>query len=112
MRRALFLLALALAAAPAAAQEVNDYPTEVRVEYAVACMAANGDLPDALQRCSCAIDAIADVLPYEDYVSAETVLRMRQTTGDRSGMFKGGGVMEAMVADLRRAEAEAEILCF
>ena len=110
MKRALVLLGLL--AAPAAAQQVNDYPTGARVEYAVACMAANGDLPDALQRCSCAIDAIADVLPYEDYVSAETVLRMRQTTGDRSGMFKGGGVMEAMVADLRRAEAEAEILCF
>ena len=111
MRWAPALLALA-AAGGAAAQEVNDYPTEARVEYAIACMATNGTLPDALQRCSCAIDAIASVLPYEDYVSAETVLRMRQTTGDRSGMFKGGGTMEAMVADLRRAEAEAEILCF
>ena len=72
----------------------------------------NGETADALQRCSCAIDAIADVLPYEDYVSAETVLRMRQTTGDRSGMFRGGGMMEGLVAELRRAEAEAEILCF
>lgn len=106
------LALLALLAAPAAAQEVNDYPTEARVEYAVACMAANGGLPDALQRCSCAIDAIAAVLPYADYVGAETVLRMRQTTGERSGLFHGGGMMEGAVADLRRAEAEAEILCF
>ena len=114
MKRALVLLGLlaAPAAAPAAAQQVNDYPTEARVEYAVACMATNGESADALQRCSCAIDAIAGVLPYQDYVEAETVLRMRQTTGDRSGMFRGGGMMEAMVADLRRAEAEAEILCF
>ena len=110
MKRALVLLGLL--AAPAAAQQVNDYPTEARVEYAVACMATNGESADALQRCSCAIDAIAGVLPYQDYVEAETVLRMRQTTGDRSGMFRGGGMMEAMVADLRRAEAEAEMLCF
>ena len=110
--KAALVLAGILAAGTATAQQVNDYPTEARVEYAVACMATNAGLPDALQRCSCAIDAIADVLPYEDYVSAETVLRMRQTTGDRSGMFRGGGTMEAMVADLRRAEAEAEILCF
>lgn len=111
MRAALAVTGLLVAGA-AAAQEVNDYPTEARVEYAVACMATNGETPDALQRCSCAIDAIASVLPYEDYVAAETVLRMRQTTGDRSSMFRGGGMMEAMVADLRRAEAEAELLCF
>lgn len=111
MRTALALVAL-LAPLAAVAQEVNDYPTAVRVEYAVACMATNGETPDALQRCSCAIDAIADVLPYEDYVAAETVLRMRQTTGERSGMFRGGGMMETTVAELRRAEAEAEILCF
>ena len=105
-------LALALTAAPASAQAVNDYPTNARVEYAFACMATNGQTRDMLDRCSCAIDRIAEVLPYADYVGAETILRMRQTTGDRSGMFRGGGMMEAMVADLRRAEAEAEILCF
>ena len=110
MKRALALLGLL--AAPAAAQAVNDYPTPARVEYVIACMAANGEAPDALQRCSCAIDAIAGALPYDDYVGAETVLRMRQTTGERSGMFRGGGMMETAVADLRRAEAEAEILCF
>lgn len=106
------LLPFLLAAAPAFAQAVNDYPTEARVEYALACMAANQDSPDALRRCSCAIDAIADVLPYDAYVSAETVLRMRQTTGERSGIFHSQAVMEPMVAELRRAEAEAEILCF
>lgn len=112
MRAAPVVLGLLVAGTTTAAQEVNDYPTAARVEYAVACMAANGETPDALARCSCAIDAIADVLSYEDYTSAETVLRMRQTTGERSGMFRGGGMMEALVADLRRAEAEAEILCF
>ncbi len=101
-----------LQAPPADAQAVNDYPTEARVEYALACMAVNGESPDSLRRCSCAIDAIADVLPHDAYVQAETVLRMRQTTGERSAMFRGSPVMEALVADLRRAEAEAEILCF
>lgn len=111
MKAMLALVALG-AAGTAAAQGTSDYPTEARVEYAVACMATNGETPDALRRCSCAIDAIADVLPYADYVAAETVLRMRQTTGERSGMFRGGGMMEGIVAVLRRAEAEAEILCF
>ena len=99
-------------ALPAHAQAVNDYPTETRVEYALACMAVNGETPESLRRCSCAIDAIADVLPHDAYVQAETVLRMRQTTGDRSAMFRGSPVMEALVAELHRAEAEADILCF
>nr|WP_230312370.1 hypothetical protein [Paracoccus lichenicola] len=101
-----------LAAAPVHAQAVNDYPTNARAEYVFACMATNGQTRDMLDRCSCAIDQIAGILPYDDYVGAETVLRMQQTTGDRAGMFKSMAQMTAIVAGLKRAEAEAEILCF
>ncbi|WP_307536858.1 hypothetical protein [Paracoccus sp. PAMC 22219] len=62
-------VALALSAVPASAQAVNDYPTNARVEYAFACMATNGQTRDMLDRCSCAIDRIAEVLPYADYVA-------------------------------------------
>ena len=103
--------ALALSG-PAAGQAVNDYPTNARAEYVFACMATNGQTRDMLDRCSCAIDRISEVLPYGDYVSAETVLRMRQTTGERAGMFRAMPQMTESVATLRRAEAEAEILCF
>ena len=78
----------------------------------MACMATNGETPTALQRCSCAIDNIAAVLDYDAYVGAETVLRMRQTSGERAGMFRQGAMTNDLIADLRRAEAEAEILCF
>jgi hypothetical protein len=97
---------------PALAQAVNDYPTTARVEYVFACMATNGQSRDMMDRCSCAIDRIAEILPYQDYVSAETVLRMRQTTGERAGMFRGMAALTETVATLRRAEAEAEIICF
>lgn len=109
----LIALGTALAAAAQAhAQAVNDYPTNARAEYVFACMATNGQTRDMLDRCSCAIDQIAEVLPYEDYVQAETVLRMQQTTGERSGMFKSMAQLTEIVAGLKRAEAEAEILCF
>jgi hypothetical protein len=112
MRR--FALTLCLAAAPLAgrAQEcLNDYPTEARADYVFACMATNGQSRDALSRCSCSIDQIATILPYRDYVAAETVLRMRQTLGDRGAVFRTPTNV-AVVAELRRAQAEAEILCF
>ena len=111
MKRALVLIA-ALTAPAAWVQAVNDYPTNARAEYVFTCMATNGENREMLDRCSCAIDQIATVLPYEDYVSAETVLRMRQVTGERASMFKGMAEMTEIVAKLRRAEAEAEILCF
>lgn len=112
--RALTTLTL-LAAPPAArAQEaaLNDYPTAARADYVFACMATNGNTRQSLERCACSIDAIANVVPYEHYVRAETVLRMGQTSGPRSELIRGTGMMRDMVADLRRAQAEAEMQCF
>ena len=103
---------IALMAFPAAGQSVNDYPTNARVEYVTTCMATNGGTREMLDRCSCAIDRIAEILPYDGYVGAETILRMQQTNGERSSMFKGMAQMNETVATLRRAEAEAEIICF
>lgn len=109
-------LSLGLAAAAGGAEPPppvpNDYPTTARAEYVFACMAANGQTQDALMRCSCSIDQIATVLPYAAYVEAETVLRMRLAPGERGAMFRGSPVTRAISAELRRAQAEAEILCF
>lgn len=92
---------------------VNDYPTDARAEYVFACMATNGQNQDILRRCSCSIDAIAGILPYDDYVAAETVLRMRQGGGERAALFRGGApAATALLANLRRAQAEAEMICF
>jgi len=106
------LAAPLLAAAPVAAQPLNDYPTVARADYVFACMAANGQTRAMLERCSCSIDHIATVLPYEAYVSAETVLRMRQLGGERTAAFRTAAGFKDAVADLRRAQAEADIVCF
>lgn len=97
----------------AAAQDAtNDYPTEARADYVFGCMAANGQTRDTLRRCSCSIDVIASILSYDDYVAAETVLTMRQSGGERSALFRDTQPAMNDVASLRRAQAEAEILCF
>jgi len=111
MRSLAIAVALAIAC-PAAAQDLtNDYPTEARADYVFACMATNGQTREALTRCACSIDMIATILPYDDYVSAETVLRMRMMPGERAAEFRIP-ITTSIVADLRRAQAEAEILCF
>lgn len=110
------LVALAAAqglpAASAAAQGLNDYPTVARADYVFGCMAANGQSRPALEACSCSIDHIATVLPYDAYVEAETVLRMRQLGGEKTAPFRSAAAYKEVVAELRRAQAEADILCF
>ena len=109
------LLALAPAGSTAAqsvADRLNDYPTSARADYVFACMATNGQSRQVLEQCSCSIDRIAEILPYDKYVEAETVLSMRLTGGERMAVFNSAVAANNLVADLRRAQAEAEILCF
>lgn len=98
--------------AQSVADRHNDYPTAARADYVFGCMAKNGQTREMLQLCSCSIDEIAALLPYEEYVRGETVLSMRRVGGERMAVFTGAAASERMVADLRRAQAEAEIVCF
>jgi hypothetical protein len=99
---------------PVIAQDegVNDYPTTARAEYVFACMAANGGTRLALERCSCSIDVIASIFPYERYVQAETALSVGQRPGEGAELFRNNPLMRDLIADLRRAQAEAEVECF
>lgn len=98
--------------AQSVAQQLNDYPTAARADYVFACMATNGQTREMLDRCACSIDEIASILPYEQYLEAETVLSMRRVGGERMSFFRSAAMAENLVADLRRAQAEAEIICF
>ncbi|TGD96376.1 hypothetical protein [Methylobacterium nonmethylotrophicum] len=105
--------ALLLAAVPTPARaDDNDYPTEARADYVFGCMAANGQTREALTKCACSIDAIAAILPYDKYVQASTILGMRQGIGQRANGFRSTKVFDDKVAELRRAQAEAEIRCY
>lgn len=94
------------------AQRYNDYPTAARADYVFACMATNGRSRLTLEQCSCSIDEIASILPYEKYLQAETVLSMRRTGGERMAVFNSAVAAQNLVTDLRRAQAEAEVVCF
>jgi hypothetical protein len=108
----LALLVAGTAMTPARGAERAEYPTAERAEYVFACMASNGQTQDALRRCSCSIDVVASILPFDKYEEAETVLRMRRSGGGYLGEVFRSGTTSAMVRDLEEAQAEAEIRCF
>jgi hypothetical protein len=111
MRRALFSCALVAAMQPLAGT-ASDYPTDALADYVFACMASNGQSRLVLEQCSCSIDVIASILPYEEYVQAETVFSLRQLRGEKGALFRGGETVKETVAKLKRAQAEAEVRCF
>ncbi|MBR2117263.1 MAG: hypothetical protein V4458_12180 [Pseudomonadota bacterium] len=94
------------------AQEINDYPTAARADYVFGCMKANGETRQALDQCSCSIDVVATLLPYERYVTAEAVLSMAQVPGTLGTQFRSSEQATSALNDLRRAQAEAEVRCF
>jgi hypothetical protein len=116
MRRArtcgLALAGAVLAGGLSAAAELNDYPTDARADYVFACMKANGETHQAMEQCSCSIDVIASLLPYDRYVAADTVMSLSQVPGRFGAMFRSTEESKSVVTDLRRAQAEAEVRCF
>ncbi len=80
------------AISPLRADNLNDYPTTARVDYV--------------------FGVIATILPYERYVTAETVLSMAQVPGTLGNQFRSTEYAKAAVDELRRAQAEAEVRCF
>lgn len=108
-------LALCVAVFAPLAERANaaaDYPTETVVDYVLGCMRSNGQTREIVERCSCSIDVIASIIPYEQYERAETFRRMALTTGEASGLFRETAPARAAGSDLRRAQAEADIRCF
>jgi hypothetical protein len=106
------LVMLSAAAVVARAEDINDYPTSARAEYVYGCMKANGESRQAIEQCSCSVDVIASLVPYDRYVTAETVLSMAQVRGNLGAQFRSSEQAANALNDLRRAQAEAEVRCF
>ena len=105
-------LGLHLLVAAVGPADAHDYPTVAVGDYIFGCMASNGQTRRALEQCSCSIDVIASIIPYERYVEAETIARMRQVGGEKGTVFTGSAHFKEIVADLKRAQVEAELRCF
>jgi hypothetical protein len=89
----------------------NDYPTVTRADYIYACMLVNGQTRDVLEKCSCSIDVIAEVLPYKQYEEAETIMSVRQRGGESVAYLYAPPMLEK-VRNMKRAQVEGEIRCF
>jgi hypothetical protein len=117
--RAIFIAAALVAVAAQGAMAANelelpanDYPTYARADYVFACMQTNGQTRPVLEKCSCSIDQIAALLPFDEYEQAETIMSVRQKGGENVTMFNSFPPFLEKVKNLKRAQVEAELRCF
>jgi hypothetical protein len=96
----------------AAAQPLNDFPTQDRVEYVLECVAKKGGLKyETLYPCICKIDKIAEKMKYNEYAEARTINFMRKTPGEQGGIFRDPPKAKQLRDQLKSAEKYAEDSC-
>jgi len=106
----LALCALLLAGAVARG---NEFPTVDRVLYVQECMRAHpGPQFEMTNKCSCALDALARDLTYDDYVTMSTVSKAISIGGERGGTIRDAPALEAQAKRYRELQASAEKGCF
>ena len=109
------LLALAVVAAPGVERALaNDFPTQARVEFVLACMNLEGGQSyDTLYPCVCMIDRIASQISYEDYTTAETLSFLYSTPGERGGIFRDAAPeARSRIEQFQTLHEEAKAVCF
>jgi hypothetical protein len=105
-----FLLAALDTPQPARA---NDFPTQARVEFVLACMRDNpGIAQEAIYKCSCAIDAIAAKVDYDTWVELSTIANATTIAGERGGAIRDLKDGRKTIARFRELQDHAKKSCF
>ena len=110
MRTCRWLL-LMLCATPVA--YANDFPTRARIEFVLGCMRESKAPPqEAMYKCSCAIDAIAEKVRYSDWVDLSTISNGITIAGERGGVVRDLKDGRKLIASYKDLQANAKKQCF
>ena len=109
-RRLLLAPASLLLALPALA---NDFPTVDRVLYVQECMNGRpGPYYEMVNKCSCALDALASEIKFDDYVQISTAAKANSIGGERGSYIRDTEVLQAQIKRYRELQAKAKTGCF
>ena len=107
------LLILCTLPMASAADRANDFPTLDRVLYVHECMLAHpGPLFEMTSKCSCALDAIAKDVKFDDYVTFSTISKAMSIGGERGGTIRDAPSLESQAKRFRELQLKAEKGCF
>ena len=91
----------------------NDFPTTARVQFVLNCMQeGKASQQEMLYKCSCAVDAIAQQVPYDEWVDLLTLANATPIAGERGGALRDLKDGRKRITLFRELQATAKKACF
>ena len=113
MKTSLSALFAVCALTAVATAHANDFPTVERVLYVQECMRAHpGQSFEMTHKCSCALDAVAAQLRFDDYVTLSTVSKAMSIGGERGSSIRDAPSLEPQAKRFHELQGKAEKDCF
>ena len=96
----------------AAAAIANDFPTAERVLYVQDCIKNNpGPHFEMINKCSCAVDALAREVKYDEYVTMSTIVNAMSIGGERGNDLRDNETLKPQIKRFRELQAQALKSC-
>ena len=113
MKNVLRNLSLCVMVSMAGAASANDFPTVERFMYVHDCMRDNpGQFYEMANKCSCAVDAIAKQVKFDEYVSLSTALKANSIGGERGGYIRDNEPLQKQIKRYRELQTAVKKQCF
>lgn len=91
----------------------NDFPTAGRVEFVLDCMRDHtGGQFELLNKCSCAVDRLAEKYKYDDFVEAQTMAKAVTIAGERGSTMRDNEDAQNAAKRYRATVGDATRACY
>ena len=95
------------------AHATSDFPTSARVIYVEDCIRANpGPYFEMVNKCSCAVDAMAEQVKYDEYTTMQTISNGMSIGGERGGAIRDVPSLQPDLKKYRELQAKVKNSCF
>ncbi|MEP7295085.1 MAG: hypothetical protein ABI702_02780 [Burkholderiales bacterium] len=95
------------------AARANDFPTADRVLYVEDCIRANpGPYFEMVHKCSCAVDALAAEVKYDEYTTMQTISNGMSIGGERGNSIRDTPTLQPELKKYRELQAKVKKGCF
>src|SRR4051812_49564462 len=95
------------------AVRANDFPTADRVLYVEECMRANpGPYFEMVSKCSCAVDALAAEVKYEEYTTMQTISNGMSIGGERRNSLRDTAGLQPALKEDQELQTKVKKGCF
>ncbi len=107
------LALVALSGVSLSAHAANDYPTVDRVRYVQECMKANpGPQFEMVNKCSCALDALAAEVEFEEFTTMQTISNGMSIGGERGATLRDTPTLQPALKKYRELQIKVKKGCF